>query len=211
MGNSVKCCENQNAADLNGPPMSESRMIDRILKHDTGLVDELFKPYDIRARSIARRFLRGDESRIEDVVQEATMKAYVNLFRLRNLDRFGSWFLTIVRNLAIDAVKRENLYIEKPGANSDWDFDSWISSQQTHSDEPVERVTSTDMAERLKRELSDLDKIYGEPIWMLYFEDKSYNEISEILGKPLGTIKSLIHRGKAILKDRIYGTAAAAA
>ena len=211
MGKSVECCENQNTGSMNGLPMSESMMIDRILKHETRFVDALFKPYDIRARAISRRFLHNDQARVEDVVQEATLKAYLNLHRLRNKERFGSWFLTIVRNMAIDSAKRENLYIEKPLANSDWDFDAWISSRQTTVDEPVERVTRSDMAEKLKLELSSIDKMYGEPIWMLYFEDRSYHEISKILDKPLGTIKSLIHRGKAILRERIYGTAVAAA
>ena len=191
--------------------LSESEMIDRILKSETQLVDELFKPYDVRARSIARRFLFSDTSRIDDVVQEATMKAYLNLNRLRNRERFGSWCLTIVRNMAIDAAKRENLYIDKPIDDSTWDFDSWLMNRPCNAVEPSERISLADMAQRLKSELSILDRAYGEPLWMLYFEERSYNEIADILGKPLGTIKSLIHRGKAILRERIYGEATAAA
>lgn len=194
-----------------GAELLESEMIERILNHETEYVDELFKPYDVRARAIARRFLHGDESRIEDVVQEATMKAYLNLVKLRERNRFGSWFLTIVRNLAIDSAKRENLYLEKPGNSDEWDFDVWVENRSSKIAEPSEYATKLDLAEKLKRELAILDRTYGEPIWMLYFEDKSYTEIAEILHKPLGTVKSLIHRGKAILKSRIFRDATAMA
>lgn len=192
--------------------LSESEMIGRILKGETKHVDELFKPYDIRARSIARRFLRCDCCRIEDVVQEATMKAYLNLNRLRNTARFGSWFLMIVRNMAIDTAKRQNVYADKPvGDDASWDFDSWLMNRPSDTVEPSERMSNADMSRQLKHELKILDRSYGEPLWMLYFEERSYSEIAKILGKPLGTIKSLIHRGKAILRERIYGEATAAA
>lgn len=191
--------------------LSETEMIDRILQSETQLVDALFKPYDVRARSIARRFLHCDTSRIDDVVQEATMKAYLNLNRLRKREQFGSWFLTIVRNMAIDAAKRENVYVNKPIDDSTWDFDSWLMNRPSNAVEPSERISIAEMARQLKQELSVLDRAYGEPLRMLYFEERSYNEIADILGKPLGTIKSLIHRGKAILRERIYGEATAAA
>jgi RNA polymerase sigma-70 factor (ECF subfamily) len=190
---------------------NEVEMIERILKGEKYLVADLFRPYDVRARAIARRFLHQDESRIEDVVQESTMKAYLNLPKLRNRERFGSWFLTIVRNKAIDSAKRENIYFAQTSGDEEKDFESWISNQCPFEDEPCEKLNLSELTARMMQELFHLDRTYGEPIRMLYFEDMTYSEIADILHKPLGTVKSLIHRGKAILKDRIYGGTPAAA
>jgi RNA polymerase sigma-70 factor (ECF subfamily) len=190
--------------------LSEGEMIERILDGESVYVQDLIKPYEIRARAIARRFLKHDQSRIEDVLQEAVMKAFTNLEKLRNKASFGSWFLTIVRNLSIDAVKRESCYIGNIISDTEWDLNSWIANTPDESSEPIETTNFVDLLNRMKDELTQLDKTYGDPIRMRYFEDRSYDEIAHRLGKPLGTIKSLIHRGKEILKDRMYANVATA-
>lgn len=180
----------------------EGTLIEQILSGDSSPVCELFERYNKQAKAVARRFLGWDESRIEDAVQEAMMKAYMNLHRLRDRTRFGNWYLKIVRNIALDSAKRQNIYANRPDCeNGGQDFESW-AAHMSSKDVP-EQYFMSDIIDRIKEELNILDTCYQDPIRMRYIEELSYNEIADILNKPLGTIKSLIHRGKAILRERI--------
>ena len=188
--------------------MIDSELVELILAGGIKSIDLLFGRYESRARAIAKRFLMSDSSRIQDVVQEATMRAYLNLGKLRERDKFGSWYLRIVRNLAIDAAQGENIYASCPN-DDELDFECWASNKASESIEVSEKHLSCDMIEWVREELKDIDSMYGDPLRMRYFDELSYNEIAEILDKPVGTIKSLIHRAKSILKERIDAKVAA--
>lgn len=187
------CCTNE---------VNEEAIIERVLAGDTASVCELFGRYDSQAKAIARRFLAWDESRIEDAIQEAMMKAYLNLHRLRDRTKFKHWYFKIVRNISLDCAKRQNIYADFPDDDS-WDYQSWRAFRNNDLDDVPESFFMADVIERVREELDELDSDYGEPIRMRYMEELSYNEIADLLHKPLGTVKSLIHRGKAILKERI--------
>ena len=182
---------------------AEERMIEDILSGDTSLVSKIFELYETKARTIARRFLGWDESRIEDVIQEAMMKAYLNLNRLRDRGKFENWYLKIVRNIALDSARRQNIYANHPDDENGKDFESWAAYKNAELKDVPERFFVSDIIEKIKEELEGLDTDYKEPIRLRYMEELSYNEIADILKKPLGTIKSLIHRGKAILRDKL--------
>jgi len=182
--------------------MSDSELVELILGGDINSIDLLFGRYESRARAIAKRFLLSDSSRIQDIVQEATMKAYLNLSKLRERDKFGSWFLRIVRNLAVDAAQSENMYASCPD-ESESDFEDWASNKASVSVEISENLFACDMVDWVREELADIDAMYSDPLRMRYFDELSYSEIAEILDKPVGTIKSLIHRAKSILRERI--------
>ena len=182
--------------------MSDSELVNLILAGDILSIDILFGRYEGRARAIAKRFLICDESRIQDVVQESTMKAYLNLNKLRDRDKFGSWFLRIVRNMAVDSAQGENIYAPCPN-DVDSDFESWASKMSFESADVPERFFTCDLIELVRDELGEIDSMYSDPLRMRYFDELSYSEIAEILDKPVGTIKSLIHRAKSILRERI--------
>ena len=143
--------------------------------------------------SIVRAVL-GDREDVDDVVQEAFIKAYRGLGGFRGDAKFSTWLYRIARNEAINASKRrtfetrpiDDVVLEAPsGSRPDESY--------------ARRAEQVD----LDRHLAQLDEKYRTALELRYMGDKSYAEISETMDLPVGTVKTYIHRAKIELKRRM--------
>lgn len=134
-------------------------------------------------------YLTGDGSKASDVVQDAFIKAYVNLNGFNNSKKFSSWIYRIVHNEAINMAKKRDrnvsldLIKDLPGDDD--------------LEQGVERLEESALA---KECLSSLPLKYAEPLELYYMEEQSYEEIGDILRLPSGTVATRIRRGKILMK-----------
>jgi len=130
-----------------------------------------------------------NEQRAVDVVQDSFIKAFINLNGFNAKKKFSSWIYRIVHNEALNVLKRSQREVSLP---SGVDFEST---------EDIEReFEKGEYANLLDRCLGKIPLIYSEPLSLHYREGRSYEEISDILRLPMGTVATRMRRAKIILK-----------
>ena len=142
------------------------------------------------AYSLAHRIV-GDPGVAEDVTQEAFLSLWRSGARYDAArGSVRSWMLGIVRNRAIDALRRAT----GPAPKLDLDDEAVLDSQAAEERTEVEAIRR-DTSRRLRGVLSELPREQSEVIGLAYFGGFTHAEIAEMLGMPLGTVKGRMRLG----------------
>ncbi|MGH9459815.1 MAG: sigma-70 family RNA polymerase sigma factor [Vicinamibacteria bacterium] len=152
--------------------------------------------------------LSGNPAAAEDLVQETYLKALQAFPSLRDPERVRPWLFQILNRLAMDRYRRESR--EVPAAEIAGldrfslydriaDEDPFPYSEHIHED-----FISRFRDEEVRRAVSALPEVYRLPLLLLYTEELSYRELAEVLGCPLGTVMSRLHRGRKILERELW-------
>lgn len=168
--------------------LSDEKIVKLICRKDKEFYAHILKRYQDKLVRYAN-YLVGDENYAADIVQESFIKAYINLKSFDTKKKFSSWIYRIVHNEAMNMVNKQkkqvNLYEEK-------DFDSGIDIE--------EEFIKNELKTHTHKCLDQMQIIYKEPLSLYYLEEKSYEEISDILRIPTGTVGTRINRAKIIMK-----------
>ncbi len=147
------------------------------------------------------RMVRNSED-ATDLTIEAFGKAFCNLVSYVPRHAFSTWLFRIAINNCIDHIRRKRLVLlsldESAEAEGDGDF---AESLRDRGRNPEEQIIREQRLELMRRVLLQLDAKYRLMIEMRYFEEMSYEEISEELNIPLGTVKAQLYRAKELLYD----------
>lgn len=134
-------------------------------------------------------YLVHDEEQSADIVQESFIKAYINLHSFNAKLKFSSWIYRIVHNEAMSVIQKGRRFF---AMGEQIDFDSGVDIEAEFDREAIRRLATGCVLE--------LPLLYKEPIALFYLDEKSYEEISDILRIPIGTVGTRINRGKSLLK-----------
>jgi RNA polymerase sigma-70 factor (ECF subfamily) len=153
-------------------------------------------------RYLARLGLRLKEDQ-DDVLQETFIKAYRNLNSFDQRLTFSAWLYRIAHNETMTWFRRRRARPEGSMVADSDEVLQLLSSPELSLPEVLDRARAV---EDLKKALATLDEKYREVLILRFFEHKEYEEISDILEIPIGSVGTLLHRGKkqllAVLKDR---------
>lgn len=146
----------------------------------------------------------ADKTLAEELTSETFFKALNGLwkFKWRNIP-FAAWLIRIASN-EVNGYFRKSKYLKLVSLEEKYES---LSEKLVTPDDVISK-NETDLSKnllfkKLHTSIASLKNIYQEVIVLKYFEEKSIQEISELLGKSEGTVKSLIHRGLNKLKDKI--------
>lgn len=151
------------------------------------------------SRYIARLGVRNFEDQ-QDVLQEIFIKAYRNLNSFDTSLSFSSWIYRIAHNEAISWYRKKSVRPEGHMIADSTEIVPLLSSQEDAADVIFDQASN---AEVVLTALEKLDAKYREVIVLRYFEHKEYDEISDILQIPPGSVGTLLHRGKKQLQQAI--------
>ncbi|MDB5188501.1 MAG: subfamily polymerase sigma factor, polymerase sigma-70 factor, subfamily [Candidatus Nomurabacteria bacterium] len=154
-------------------------------------------------RYIRRRSLATSDD-IEDLLQNIFIKVYRNLNDYDTTLLFSSWIYRIAHNEMIDWYRRE-----KRRATLSLDDDAQdIVTKLMSDDDLTTRFSNEEQKKYIINTLNGLDEKYKEILLLRFFEEKSYEEIADILKIPAGTVAVRINRAKKQLQKKIadYGT-----
>ncbi len=159
-------------------------------RKDEAAFEVFYERHGGPAFSLAHRIV-GDRNLAEDVVQEAFLSIWrskAGYDRARGSVR--SWSLGIVRNRAIDALRRA----ATPAPRLDLDDEAVLDTQQA-SQLTDSEVIRRDTAGKVRRVLGGLPREQSQVIELAYFGGFSHSEIADMLGEPLGTVKGRMRLG----------------
>ena len=133
----------------------------------------------------------------EDIVQEAFIKAYVNL---RDYDRsrpFAPWIYRIAHNEAVNFLRKH----PKESLSLDSDDGRLILERLTGGTNPETQVALQDAGKLIDNCMHELGQRYRDVLVLRFLEDKSYSDIADIMKLPPGTVATLIRRGLQRLRE----------
>jgi RNA polymerase sigma-70 factor, ECF subfamily len=139
----------------------------------------------------------NDREAAADAVQEAFFSAYRNLSRFRG-DSFRSWLTRIALNAATDVLRLRKRRPSEP--YPEWEDDAWQPPADA-ADAPERQALRRDAAQLLSGALARITADQRTAIVLYDVEGYDYQEIAQITGVSLGTVKSRIHRGRLALRD----------
>jgi len=172
--------------------LSDEELVEVVRREDNELYIEVVKRYQEKLLRYAG-YLVNDESIAEDVVQESFIKAYKNLFSFDVRKKFSSWIYRIVHNEAIN-------YLRKNKNEVSYEANKGLVDLMASNEDVELAVERKELVKKVRECLGFLPLNYREPLSLFFLEEKNYEEISDILRMPIGTVGTRINRGKAVLK-----------
>jgi RNA polymerase sigma-70 factor (ECF subfamily) len=140
-------------------------------------------------------FTLNDEVSAEDVTQEAYIRIYRNLGKFKGDSKLTTWMYRIVKNVCYDHAKKISHIPMADLSEND------LRDEESYS--PDEGASMTWRHEELRDAVESLPVRQRIAITLYYFQDKSYEDIAAIMGMPLNTLKSHLHRAKASLAQAL--------
>lgn len=177
---------------------SEAELIRRAKRGDADSFGHLVTRYQDRVYNTMYR-MSNSHADAMDLTQTAFLKAYQALGRFDARAGFYTWLFRIAANLATShyrsRARRPTLSLHRADDERDHD------PPATKDADPQGRQTRRDLSQRLERALAALPEDFRVAVVLKDLEDLDYSTIGEILGVPLGTVRSRIHRGRRLLRE----------
>jgi RNA polymerase sigma-70 factor (ECF subfamily) len=176
----------------------------RVKQGDMAAFTELVEKYKQPVVNLAYRTLR-DATEAEDVAQNVFVQVHKSSARYQSTAKFSTWLFTIARNLCLNEIRRRSRH---PAESLD-------ATHPDQDDQPLQQVADqknfaapesllqAELAQKVDQALADLPESQRSAILLCREEELSYEEISEVLGCSVSATKSLIHRGRETLKERL--------
>jgi RNA polymerase sigma-70 factor (ECF subfamily) len=168
--------------------LTDEEIVEKVRSNDRDLYAVIIERYKNKLLRYATSLVH-DEDRASHVVQDAFIKGYINLNGFNTKKKFSSWIYRIVHNEAMNMLKKYQKEVIMP---DDFDFES--------EEDITKNFEQKEISEQVKKCLSSIPIIYSEPLSLFYLEEKSYEEISDILRIPMGTVAIRISRAKKLMK-----------
>ena len=196
--------------DVPGLKSTESSDIDALLVKrcvagDHKAFELLVVKYERRIQRLIGRMVR-DVDLVEDIAQETFIRAYRALAQFRGDAQFYTWLYRIAVNTAKKALmdmKRNPTVSENAFKLSDDDETSPLENELTSPETPDAVLASKEIAEMVNMAMEALPEELRQAITLREIEGLSYEEISEAMSCPIGTVRSRIFRAREAISQRI--------
>ena len=185
-------------------PDPDAALMLRVKRGDRGAFEDLVNKYKQPVMNIICRTI-GDATEAEDLCQNVFVQVFKSADRYRVSAKFSTWLYTITRNLCLNEIRRrsrhpaDSLDVTHP----DNDTQPLRQFEDTKNPSVPETLLREELERKIQQALEELPDNQRIAILLCRQEDVSYEEISRVLGCSLSATKSLIHRGRETLKQRL--------
>lgn len=176
--------------------LPDEKLVDLVLENQDNFL-YLMKRYETRLLRYILRLSNVRYEEAEDILQEVFIKVYHNLNSFDKKLKFSSWIYRITHNQVISNFRK----IKARPQSIDLENSEEIV-QKIASDLDLDNQTELIyLREKINPVLQKIDPKYRDILILRFWEDKSYQEISDILKKPAGTVAAMINRAKKQIKQ----------
>ena len=183
---------------------SDAALMLRVKRGDRAAFTELVEKYKQPLVNFICRYLR-DETEAEDLAQNVFLQVYKSRARYERTAKFSTWLFTIARNLCLNEIRRRSRHpaesLEETHAENE------DQPQRQYEDKkvflPTENVLHGELATKIEEALAELPENQRTAILLCRQDELSYEDIAKVLDCSLSATKSLIHRGRETLKEKL--------
>lgn len=177
--------------------LTDSQVVQRFLDGQERAFGELVDRYDKRLLNFVYRTI-GDRERGQDLVQETFVRVYRHLQRFDQSKKFSTWIYTIAGNLAKNELRNRsrNPLVLFQMIKKNWDADHRPLEWEDSSYRPDDLYRKRHLKEMVEKAVSKLPEHHRIVFVLRELEGKTYEEIAEITGCNLGTVKSRLNRAR---------------
>ena len=177
--------------------MTDSQVVQRFLDGEPRAFGELVDRYDSRLLNFVYRTV-GDRERAQDLVQETFVRVYRHLHRFDQSKKFSTWIYTIAGNLAKNELRNRsrNPLVLFQTIKKNWDADHRPLEWADSSMKPDDLYRKRHLKELVDRAVQQLPEHHRIVFVLRELEGKTYEEIAQITGCNLGTVKSRLNRAR---------------
>ncbi|MFT7244881.1 MAG: RNA polymerase sigma-70 factor (ECF subfamily) [Candidatus Azotimanducaceae bacterium] len=180
---------------------TDKQLVERVQRGDKRAFDLLVLKYQHRIVGLVGRYLR-DQDEVQDVAQEAFIKAYRALPRFRGDSAFYTWLYRIAINTAKNHLVSRSR--RPPDTDVDVDMEDGSFYESLSDSVNPENSLATDQLEAVVyKAIDDLAEDLKVAVTLREFEGLSYEEIAEVMDCPVGTVRSRIFRAREAIEKKI--------
>lgn len=174
-------------------------LVERVKRGDLSAFSQLVDKYQNRIYSAVLNYVYNADDAY-DITQDAFVKAYTNINRFNSSSAFYTWLYRIAINTAIDAIrKRKSRPVES--LEDDKYAQSGFEPVGTDiADDPERSLANAELARHLNEAISSLSHKLRSVIVLHDVEGLSQEEVAQIIGVPVGTVKSRVSRARAEIR-----------
>lgn len=180
-------------------PTDDRQLVDAVLAGDGDMFRVLVERVSPRLLNVCRRIL-GDPAEAEDVAQEAFVRAYRSLGTFRGDGQFAAWITRIAVRVAAARLSERRTMTQLLGEGGAADGSAQLPSTAGN---PEAEVLDHEQRKAILDGIAVLPMDQRRVVALRFYGDLSLQEIAEVTNRPVGTVKSRLHRGLATLRDRM--------
>jgi RNA polymerase sigma-70 factor, ECF subfamily len=177
--------------------LDDAHVVQAFLDGRERAFDELVSRYQVRLLNFVYRTV-GDRERAEDLVQEVFIRIYRHLHRFDQTKKFSTWAYTIASNLAKNELRNRsrNPLVLFQTIKRNWEADHRPLQFEDSSSRPDDLFYKRHLRELVEQSVSQLPEHHRVVFVLRELEGKTYEEIADITGCNLGTVKSRLNRAR---------------
>src|SRR2546423_4573199 len=200
-----KATETSAADALGDSSPTDGQLVAQVLGGRREAFDQLIGKYQRQAVAVSYRLLGNTQDALE-VTQEAFLKAYTSLGTLQKPEAFGGWLMRIVSNLSLNFRRSRKTRSQLPlddllGPADAQATDAGGSEWMARSGDPVRRLESQEMGQRLQQALNQLPEKQRQAIVMFTIQEMPQKEVAEALACSVEAVKWHVFQGRKKLKE----------
>ena len=176
----------------------------RAKRGDRAAFAELVEKYKQPVMNFVFRSLR-DEIEAEDLAQNVFLQAWKSRSRYRQTAKFSTWLFTIARNLCLNEIRRRSRHPAESIEEAHAEHEDLPRQQYEDKSQiaPPEKLLHGELAQKIEEALAELPENQRTAILLCRQDELSYEEIAGVLDCSLSATKSLSHRGRETLKEKL--------
>jgi RNA polymerase sigma-70 factor (ECF subfamily) len=183
-------------------PREDTRAVGRCLAGETDAFGEIVGRYENRIFATVFRIV-GNAEDARDLAQEAFLRAFSKLDTFKEGARFSTWLYTIALNLTRSELRKRKALKNRPPLSLHALEGSRLADPPAPGEAPEEILGREELHGMALREIEALDPESREVVVLRDMQDLSYEEIAEVVGCPVGTVRSRLHRARSTLRARL--------
>lgn len=173
--------------------LDDRALVRLVVEGDSKAFEPLFMRHkDIISAMLVKRSANAED--VDDLLQEAFMKAFININRYNPDYDFGAWICTIAKNAFVDFNRSRRNKALNPDNNLPLE-----GTAQATAPSPEESIINAQQRAQMERYIATLPEDYRRLFVMRFLEEYTYEEIAETLQMKLGTVKTRIFRVRAMM------------